>query len=171
MSYTKEDCIFEVISANDDPKGCDRIKNKDRLQECNETFRSKNAITMKDQSIDDLTEQMKNDPENAELKAKLQKAMDSKKKVFTSLSEAEKSAYIKEQREKIMEGIDDEDVQSAIAKEYNDYKKTNPNADVITMLDTMKDIANKQKYMKQADEDANTLVDAVKQQMMDIAQQ
>jgi len=171
MSYTKADCIFEVISSKDDPQWCDRLKWKDRYQECNETFRSANALTMRDQTIDSLTQQIKDDPDNAELKAKLQKEMESKKALFPFLSATEKSTYIKEQREKIMEDVDDADVQNSIAKEYNKFKATNPNADVITMLDKMKFIADKQKIIKQADDDANTLVDAVKEQMTDLAQQ
>jgi len=171
MSYTKADCIFEVISSKDDPQWCDRLKWKDRYQECNETFRSANALTMRDQTIDSLTQQIKDDPDNAELKAKLQKEMESKKALFPFLSATEKSTYIKEQREKIMEDVDDADVQNSIAKEYNKFKATNPNADVITMLDKMKFIADKQKIIKQADDDANTLVDAVKDQMTDLAQQ
>jgi len=171
MSYTKEDCVFEVISKNEDPNWCDRLKWDDRYQECNDTFRSANALVMKDQTIDDLTQQLKDDPDNAELKAKLQKEMESKKALFPFLSAAEQSNYIKENREKIMEDVDDADVQNSIAKEYNQFKRNNPDADIITMLDKMKDIADKQRMMKQADEDANALVDAVKEQMTDLAQQ
>jgi hypothetical protein len=58
-----------------------------------------------------------------------------------------------------------------VAKEYTEFKKANPTADVITLLDKMKGIAEKQKLMKEIDEDANTLVDAVKNQMTDLAQQ
>jgi uncharacterized protein YueI len=147
------------------------IKDKDRKAECNETFRSANAMTMKDQAIDDLTEQAKNDPDNAELKAQLQKLMNAKKDLFKYLSPAEQSTYTKAYREKVMEDIEDEDVKTSIAKEYNDYKKSNPNADIITMMDKMKSIADKQEAMKQADEDANALIDAVKDQMTDLAQQ
>lgn len=171
MSYTKADCVFEVISSNDDPKWCDRLKWTERYKECNETFRSANALNMRDQTIDSLTEQIKNDPDNADLKTKLQKEMESKKNLFPFLSTTEQSTYIKDQREKVMDGIDDTDVQSLVAKEYTNFKKANPTADVITLLDKMKDIADKQKLMKQIDEDANTLVDAVKGQMADIAQQ
>lgn len=171
MSYSKEDCIFEVISKNDDPKWCDLVKDKDRKSECNETFRSANALTMKDQSIESLTEQVKNDPDNVELEAQLQKLINAKKNLFKYLSPTEQSNYIKDQREKIMEWVDDTDVQSVISKEYTDFRKANPNADVITLLDKMKNIADRQKFMKQADEDANALVDAVKDQMTDLAQQ
>lgn len=171
MSYTKEDCIFEVISANDDPKWCDRMKWDNRYEECNETFRSANALVMKDQNIDDLTEQIKNDPENEELKTQLQKVLNSKKNLFPFLSTDEQSSYVKEHREKIMDNIDDEDVKSLVAKEYNEYKKSNPDADIISMMDKMKDIADKQNMMKQADEDANMLIDVLKDQMTDLAQQ
>ena len=147
------------------------IKNKDRKAECNETFRSANAMIMKDQMIDDLTDQVKNDPDNAELKAKLEKLMKTKKELFTYLSPEEQSSYVKTYREKIMEDIDDEDVQSLVAKEYNEYKKNNPNADIITMMEKMKAIADKQEAIKKIDEDANALVDAVKEQMVGLAEQ
>ena len=170
MSYTKADCIFEVISKQDDPKWCDLLKGKDRYEECNQTFRSANALGMKDQTIDSLTEQSKNDPDNAELKAQIQKAMEAKKALFPYLTPAEKSEYIKEQRLKIMDGIDDADVNSSVAKEYAAFRTANPTADVITLLDKMKTIADKQEAIKQADDDANTLVDAIKGQMTSVAQ-
>jgi hypothetical protein len=171
MSYSKDDCIFEVISKNDDPKGCDMIKDDDRQAECNETFRSANALVMKDQMIDDLTAQIKEDPENPELKAKLEQLMNSKKALFPYLSSDEQNSYVREYREKIMENIDDEEVKVSIAKEYNDYKKNNPDMDIITMMDKMKAISDRQQTLKEIDEDANQLVDAVKEQMMELAQQ
>jgi hypothetical protein len=58
---------------------------------------------MKDQTIESLTEQSKNDPDNAELKQQIQKAMEAKKALFPYLTPEEKNTYIKEQREKIME--------------------------------------------------------------------
>ena len=146
------------------------MKGKDRHDECLDTFRSANALVMKDQAIDDLTEQLKNDPENTDLQAELDKAMQAKKSLFTYLSAEEQSSYVKEQREKIMGDIDDEDVSSLVAKEYNAFKKANPDADIMTLLDTMKSIADKQEAIKQIDEDANMLVDAVKDQMLEIAQ-
>lgn len=170
MSYTKTDCIFEVINEQWDPKWCDLLKGKDRHDECLETFRSANALVMKDQTIDNLTEQLKNDSENAELKAELAKAMEAKKNLFTYLSPEEQSAYVKEQREKIMEDIEDEDVSSLVAQEYNSFKKANPDADILTLLEKMKSIADKQEAIKQIDEDANMLVDAVKDKMMELAQ-
>lgn len=170
MSYTKADCIFEVINEQGDPKWCDLLEGKDRHGECLDTFRSADALSMKDQTIDDLTEQLKNDPDNADLKQQIDKAMATKKSLFTYLSPEEQSNYIKDQREKIMENIDDPDVNSLVAKEYNAFKQSNPDADVITLLDKMKSIADKQEAIKQIDEDANTLVDAVKEQMMELAQ-
>lgn len=171
MSYTKEDCIFEVIGENDDPKWCDLIKDDSRLAECNDTFRSTNAMVMKDQMIDDLTEKLRDDPENEELKAQLQKAMDAKKKLFPLLTEEEQTNYIKEYRETVMENIDDDDVKSLVSKEYIAYKNANPDANIMDLMDKMKAIADKQNLIKRIDEDANVLVDAVKEQMLSLAQQ
>ena len=171
MSYTKQDCIFEVISQNDDPKWCDLIKDDDSKQECYGNFRSANALVMKDQRIDDITESLKDDPDNIELKDELEKLIQSKKNLFPYLSSDEQSEYIKEYRENLMDNIDDDSVKSAIAKEYTAYKNNNPDIDVVSLLDQMKSIADKQKLIKSIDEDANYLVDTVKNQMMDIAQQ
>ncbi|HBB03370.1 TPA: hypothetical protein DCZ39_00465 [Patescibacteria group bacterium] len=125
---------------------------------------------MKDQTIESLIEQSKNDPDNADLKAQIQKEMEAKKAMFPYLTPEEKNIYIKEQRLKIMEGIDDTDVSSLISKEYTAFRAANPTADVITLLDKMKSIADKQEAIKQIDDDANALVDAVKAQMTSVAQ-
>jgi len=125
---------------------------------------------MKDQTIDDLIEQLKKDPDNTMLKKELEQVMQAKRNLFPLLGPQEQSNYIKEQRERIMAGIDDTDVKTSIAKEYNAFRSANPDADIITLLEKMKSIADKQEAIKQMDEDANALVDAVKEQMLAIAQ-
>ena len=171
MSYTKEDCIMEVINKNDDPGWCDHIKDKGSKQTCMENFQSANALYLKDQQIDDITQRLKDNPDDAELQAELEKVLESKKKLFPYLSSEEQSEYVKSYRENLMDDISDDDVKLAIAKEYNAYKKDNPDVDVISLLDKMKKITDKQQLIKRIDEDANYLVDAVKWQMMDIAEQ
>ncbi len=126
---------------------------------------------MKDQIIDDLTERIKNDPENAELKQELEKAMNSKKELFNYLPSEDQSQYVKEFRENLMEDIYDEEVKLAIAREYNEYKRNNPDENILNQLDKMETIAKKQQTLKNLDEDANMLVDTIKDQMMDFAQQ
>jgi arsenate reductase-like glutaredoxin family protein len=88
--------------------------------------------------------------------------LESKKKLFPYLSSEEQSEYVKSYRENLMDDISDDDVKLAIAKEYNAYKKDNPDVDVISLLDKMKKITDKQQLIKRIDEDANYLVDAVK---------
>ncbi|OQB42407.1 MAG: hypothetical protein BWY04_00287 [candidate division CPR1 bacterium ADurb.Bin160] len=127
-----------------------------------ENFQSANALYMKDQQIDDITQRLKDNPDDAELQAELEKVLESKKKLFPYLSSEEQSEYVKSYRENLMDDISDDDVKLAIAKEYNAYKKDNPDVDVISLLDKMKKITDKQQLIKRIDEDANYLVDAVK---------
>jgi len=141
------------------------------LDLCYDNFRSKNALTMKDQIIENLTEQLKNDPENKQLKEQLQKEMQSKKNLFPYLSSQEQSNYIREYRENLMDNIDNDDVKSSIAKEYNSFRSNNPDTDIISLLDEMKAISDRQKLLKNIDQEANFLVDTVKNQMMDLSQQ
>lgn len=170
MSYSKEDCIFEVINENGDIDGCDRLQNSERYEECNETFRSAQALSMKDSEIEGITEELKNNKDSTELQEKLEALLAKRKGIFGALSEEEKSSYIQDQREKIMENIDEDDVKSAISKEFVAFKQANPSADINQIIEAMESATEKQQTLKRLDDDANMLVDTVKKQMMDYAE-
>lgn len=170
MSYTPEDCVFEVIRSTDDPAWCERLKDTDRFDECNDTFRSSNALVMKDYEIQDLEAMLKNNPDDADAKAKLEKLLASKAATFAQLSPEEQSNYVKEKREEIMANVDDDEVKSAIAKEITAYRQANPNASINDLIAEMEKSTEKQQTMKELDEKANAVIDNLKQQMMDAAQ-
>ncbi len=171
MSYTQEDCIFEVIQKQDDPAGCERLEKKsDRYEECIQTFRSPNAITMKDYEIETLQQRVKDSPEDKEAVAELERMLASKAKVFSMLTPEEQGQYIKEKREEIMSQVDDDEVRSAIAKEITAFRSQNPNADINDLIVEIQKSTEKQQTFKSLDEKANAVIDNLKQQMMDVAQ-
>lgn len=170
MSYSKEDCVFEVIKSTDDPAGCDRIKKSDRYDECLQTFRSANTLTMKDYEIETARQAVKDNPDDPEAKARLDELLTSKSKVFGLLPPEEQAAYLREKREAIMADVDDLEVQTAIGKEVNAFRKANPHADINELLATIETATEKQQTMKRLDEHANAVVDNLKQQIIDTAQ-
>jgi hypothetical protein len=61
-----------------------------------------------------------------------------------------------------MSDIDDEDVKSAIAKEYIANRSSTNETDINKLLTSLKDITERQKMIKQIDDDANSVMDEVK---------
>lgn len=79
------------------------------------------------------------------------------------MGDTQKTEYFKMQREKIMDGVEDEDVKSAISKEFTNYRQGETN--INNMLSKLEEVTEKQKRIKSADEKANQLVDQVKEQL------
>jgi len=125
---------------------------------------------MKDYEIETLEQYLKDNPNDAESKARLEKLLASKAATFAQLSADEQTNYVKEKREEIMANVDDEDVKSAIAKEITAFRQANPNATINDLVTEMEKSTKKQLTMKELDEKANTVIDTLKQQMMDAAQ-
>jgi hypothetical protein len=88
---------------------------------------------------------------------------------YEMMPEVQKWQYFKEKREAIMWDIEDEDVKSAISKEFTAYKSGEPN--IINQLDKLQEITKKQEMIKSADEKANELVDKMKEQLDWIVQE
>lgn len=174
MSYTKSECeiwVWEKILTetilNDDINWCWKINKIPNLSkvydDCVWQLATKEKLDSKDEKIDDLVNQLKSDPWNKELKKQLDDLKKQKENTYNMMSESQKSAYFSEKREAIMSWIEDEDVKSAISKEYVAYRNNETN--INNLLDKLEDITKKQELIKSADEKANQLVDQVKEQL------
>ncbi|MDD2907252.1 MAG: hypothetical protein PHH98_01295 [Candidatus Gracilibacteria bacterium] len=179
MSYTKSECeigvgekILTETILNDDINGCGKINKIPNLSkvydDCVGQLATKEKLDSKDEKIDDLVNQLKSDPGNKELKKQLDDLKKQKENTYNMMSESQKSAYFSEKREAIMSGIEDEDVKSAISKEYVAYRNNETN--INNLLDKLEDITKKQELIKSADEKANQLVDQVKEQLEGLVQ-
>ena len=175
MSYTKDWCIGDVWQKiltnavnNDDIGWCLGLKKfptafQSKFGECIGAIVTPEKIKTWDTKIDTLIEQLKKNPNDTTLKKELDKLKWDKQAKYEMMSESQRAAYFSEKRKEIMGDIDDEDVASAISKEYTKYRSNENN--INNLLDKLEDITTKQKMIKQIDEDASQLTDKIKEQL------
>lgn len=175
MSYTQDECIkwvWEKILTEavekDDLAWCNKLAKfpswyQSSFEECKAKLATIEKINSKDGKINDLIEQLKSDPDNKDLKKQLAEAKKQQQLTYEMMPESQKQTYFKEKREAIMWEIEDDDVKSAISKEFTAYKWSETN--VIKQLEKLQEITKKQELIKSADEKANELVDQMKEQL------
>lgn len=173
MSYNKEDCVSWVWEKvlvesveKDDIKWCKKLQSfpvKSVYEDCVSKLANSSKLKTGDEKIANLLEQLKWDANNKALQAELAKLKNDKQDRYEMMSESERASYFSEKRKTIMSDIDDEDVASAISKEYTKYREGEKN--INNLLDKLEEIAKKQQMIKQADEDANYLTDQIKEQL------
>ena len=175
MSYTQDECIKSVWGKilketieKDDLNGCSKLAKfptwyLGSYEECKAKLATVEKIKWKDSKIDDLIEKIKSDPDNSDLKKQLAEAKKQQQLIYEMMPEAQRWTYFKEKREAIMAWVEDEDVKSAISKEFTAYKSWEVN--VLKQLDKLQEITKKQELIKSADEKANQLMDQMKEQL------
>lgn len=164
MSYTKDECISQTAIKQDDPNWCSKLQQWTAdFESCKSALVSVEKLESRDTKINDLIERLKSDYNNKELKKELEALKAAKKANYDLLSDWEKTQYFQKVREWIMWDVDDEDVKSAISKEFVWYRAWE--SDINKLTEKLEQITEKQKTLKQLDEDANVLVDQVKEQL------
>lgn len=179
MSYTKDECeslVWQKILSesvwNDDINWCNKIQkipnSTNIYNDCIWKLATKEKLDDKDKKINDLIEKLKSNPWDKDLKKELDALKKQKEITYNLMNDSEKQTYFKEKREEIMAWIEDDDVKSAISKEYIKYKENETN--INNMLDKLKEITKKQELIKSADEKANQLTDQIKEQLQWLVQ-
>lgn len=173
MSYSQDGCISDVWTklvtdavANDDINSCKKLKSypeSSTYTSCVTQLANPEKLKSGDTKIDDLIESLKKNPDDTALQAELAKLKADKQSKYELMSDSERTAYFGEKRKEIMADVDDEDVASAISKEYISYRGTE--WDINKLLDKLEEVTTKQKMIKQVDEDANYLTDQIKEQL------
>lgn len=175
MSYSVDWCIQDtwnkIISdsdKNDDINWCNKLSKfpsaySNLLNDCKAKLATVEKINSKDSKIENLISQLKKDPDNSELKKQLTDLKKQKELTYNMMNEADKWKYFSAKREEIMAWIEDEDVKSAISKEYINYRASDSN--INNQLDKLQEITKKQELIKSADEKANQLMDQMKEQL------
>ncbi len=171
MSYTREECIIGAAVKNDDPAGCSRLQGA-ALAQCKEQMGG-SITTDKLSEITDEVEKAKSeagaDPDDKDAQKRLADLIAKQNALFEFASDGTKGQYFKEGREKIMEDIDDADVKSEIAKVFVEFRSKNPNLSLNDQLKEMQKIKDQQELVKSLDEQANTLMDQLKDGASDFA--
>lgn len=173
MSYTQAECIGNVGDKllkeavdKDDINSCKKLKSfpiSSTYTDCVGKLANAEKLKSGDTKIESLIESLKKNPDDRDLQKELAKLKADKQTKYELMTDAERSAYFGEKRKEIMADIDDEDVASAISKEYTKYREWEK--DINKLLDTLETITAKQQRIKQADEDANYLTDQIKEQL------
>jgi hypothetical protein len=173
MSYTKEGCVGDVGNKllteaveKDDISSCKKLKSfptSTTYTDCVSTLANPERLKSGDEKISNLIEQLKSDSDNKTLQKELAKLKADKQSKYELMTDTQRSAYFSEKRQEIMSDIDDDDVASAISKEYTTYRSGEGN--INNLLDKLQEITKKQQMIKQADEDANYLTDQIKEQL------
>lgn len=175
MSYTQDECIkwvwqkiLDETVKNDDLNGCKKLSKfptwyQSAYEECKTKLATIEKIKWKDEKIESLIEQLKSDPSNRDLKKQLEEVKKQQQITYEMMPESQKQTYFKEKREAIMSDIEDDDVKSAISKEFTAYKSGEWN--VLKQLEKLEQITEKQQTLKRLDEEANELVDTIKEQL------
>nr|HPO05949.1 hypothetical protein [Candidatus Gracilibacteria bacterium] len=172
MSYTIEECLLSTALKQNDAGGCKKLDAYPSEQEtCRSQLCSLTAVKAQDEEIERIREELKNDKDNADLKKQLEKLKAEKEERYAQMPESEKGEYFKEKREEIMGDIEDSDVQSEISKAYVSFRAKNPDLSMDQLLDRMKEIKNEQLAIKRADEEANQLMDTIKDQLNSFAEE
>ncbi len=173
MSYTPQECITGVGEkvlgesvAKDDIKSCKKLETfpqKTVYQDCISKLANPAKLKSGDEKIANLIEQLKGDSSNKTLQNELAKLKADKQTRYELMTDSERASYFSEKRQSIMADIDDDDVASAISKEFTKYRASEGN--INNLLDKLAEVTKKQQMIKQADEDANYLTDQIKEQL------
>ena len=175
MSYTKDGCIGDVWQkildtavVSDDPNGCKSLQKfpktfESKYTDCIGAIITPEKIKASDTKMNDIIDQLKKNPDDTDLKKELAKLKADKQTKYEMMSEPQRAAYFSEKRKEIMGDIEDDDVASAISKEYTKYRWSESN--INNLLDKLGEITTKQKMIKQIDEEANELTDNIKEQL------
>jgi hypothetical protein len=171
LSYTKEWCVGDVWNKilttaieKDDINGCLALKKiPAKYAECTGKLATPEKIKSGDDKMNDTIEALKKDPDNKDLKKELERLKKDKQSKYELMTDVQRSAYMSEKRKEIMGDIEDDDVASAISKEYTKYRSSEGN--VNKLLDKLQEITTRNEMIKKIDEDANELTDTIKEQL------
>ncbi|MDQ1343522.1 MAG: hypothetical protein QG650_241 [Patescibacteria group bacterium] len=168
MSYSKTECVSGTAMKKDDPEGCKKLSNSSsEYAKCVGAVASPEKIKARDAEFEKLRESLSDDPQDKELRAKYEAAKKDLNSRYEMMDPAAKSGYFKARREETMKDVEDEDVRQSIAKDFNQYKAKNPNASFTDMVNSLDETTDRQKLLKDIDENANRLVDDMKGKLSD----
>lgn len=170
-SYESADCISEIAAWNADPKGCKMLTGAD-FESCKKELG--NALTPDrmsklDSDLEAVKKDLEDDPTNTELKQKLKKLQAEQSEKMEFMSSENRVQYTRTKVDEVIGGVDDEDVKSSIVKDYLAIKGKNPNMNFDQLMGELKKVKEEKEFIKRLDDQANTLVDLIKNGASDYA--
>jgi prefoldin subunit 5 len=169
FSYEKSNCIVDVAVAQKDFSACDMLsgKQKDSCYESIGSSLNTNDLLNLNDEIAQLEKDLIYDWKNENLKNRLAELKNQQDLLYKNANPDVQRDFFRNQREKILEGIDDPQLKSMIAKDYSSYRSKHENADVTQLLEAMNEIKKEKQTIQRLDQEANKLVDDLKNNIID----
>ncbi|MBS3176737.1 hypothetical protein J4457_05895 [Candidatus Woesearchaeota archaeon] len=170
-SYTKEECVGGIAVKNEDPEGCKRLTGE-VYEDCKKTLGAlftTDRVKNLDEEIDDLKSQVGRDPDDADLRKQLEEAEKKRKGMIEFMEPTTAAEYNKGKIAEVMEDVEDEDVASEIRKDFVKYKAQSGDRGIDSLTEKLKAIKEEKEFIKNVDDQANTLVDQLKESVGEYA--
>lgn len=165
MSYSRGQCVIGAAIKHDDPQGCARLTGSE-LDECKAAFAGTiTADRLKEinAAVEAAKSEAGADPDDEEAQERLKKLLAQQAGLFDFATDEVKGQFFKAEREEIMADIEDDDVRSEIARLLIDHRDRNPGMSVNEQLKKLEEIKEQQETAKRLDEQANQLMDQIKE--------
>jgi hypothetical protein len=165
MSYSQEECVTGIAIKNFDPEGCKRLEGSeaDRCKEAIAEAITSDKLKEINEEVERAKSEAGSDPNDADAKEKLKKLLAKQAAMFENAPEAAKGEFMKSSRESILEDVDDADVKSEIVRLTLAARDAAPGMSLNDQLAKLAEIKEQQETIKRLDEQANTLMDQVKE--------
>lgn len=180
MSYTQDECYkwaskkaLDDAITKDDPVWCKKLASfpawyQWNYEVCKQQLCNPEKLKNIDWKIDEIEQRVKDGDKSA--KKELAKLNTDKQARYEQMSSTDKANYFQSKREALVADIEDEDVKSAIAKDYTSWRNSTSPTNINKMTDKLADIVEKQKVAKALDDQANETLDNIKNQMVEFVE-
>ncbi|MCC7574050.1 hypothetical protein KO361_00460 [Candidatus Woesearchaeota archaeon] len=163
-SYEKNDCIISVATQEKNFEACDMLRGTNK-EECYESIGK--TIKLSDLSetqnkIRDIENKLKYDWRNQELQKELRELKKQQDLMYSNSPPEIQRDYFRNEREKLFEDVEDEELKRMIAKDFTSFRGQNKDATVTELLQRMEQIKEEKQTLQRIDQEANKLIDDMK---------
>lgn len=163
-SDEKTVCVVSIAQETRDLASCHILSGKDEAM-CIKKIGPlilASDIADKQISVESKLDELKGDPKNKILQEELSALKKQRDELYDNALPSVQREHFRNERRKILDGIEDVAVKSAISKDYIEYRKANKDATPSDLLEQLAEIKEHQELMKSLDDKANELIDKIK---------
>jgi len=170
-SYSEEECILGIVKRKGDPLGCKELTGV-AFEDCKKEFGgtiTPDKLKTLDEEIDALKSTVGSDPSDADAKKRLDALLKEREGLLGVISDENKQQYQKGRYAEVLEDVEDEEVKSEIRREFIKWRSENPEKDIDAYVKRLEAIKEEKEFVKRMDDQANELVDSLKEKVGEYA--
>ena len=163
-SYERKDCIIAVAKEDKNFDACNLLRGTQRQDCYAETGRMVQVLDLEDanRKIQELEDRLRSDWRNRDLQRELDELKKQQDLMYEHAIPSVQREYFRQQREKLFEDVEDEQLRSMIARDFSQYRGQNSEATVTELFEKMQQIKEEKETIKRLDQEANRLIDDLK---------